>query len=178
MKIKTRKLIKTVLTVFLILLESAAVVLSCAVINVFSQINVMDRQRAAGHSLLLSSIDSIDFKTPVKSSIDEYIEEHRWKGPVLSRSAGTVIGPSGKETYYNLNMAGVVNIMRRMGNEDEYWVREDGCKMLGDYIMVAANLNVHPRGSIVETSLGEAIVCDTGGFAARNPHQLDIAVSW
>ena len=178
LKTKTKRIIKTVLTVFLILLESAAVVLSCAVINVFSQINVMERQRTAGHALILSSINSTDLKSPAKASIEEYIEEHRWKGPVLSRSAGTVIGPSGKETYYNLNMTGVVNIMRRMGNEDEYWVREDGCKMLGDYIMVAANLNVHPRGSIVDTSLGEAIVCDTGGFAARNPHQLDIAVNW
>ena len=75
-------------------------------------------------------------------------------------------------------MSGVVNIMRGMGNTDEYWVREDGCKMLGDYIMVAANLDLHPRGSIVETSLGEGIVCDTGGFAQNNPTQLDIAVTW
>ena len=44
--------------------------------------------------------------------------------------------------------------------------------------MVAANLNVHPRGSIVETSLGLGIVCDTGGFASGNATQLDIAVSW
>ena len=27
-----------------------------------------------------------------------------WNGPVLSRSKGSVYGPSGKETYYNLNM--------------------------------------------------------------------------
>ena len=88
------------------------------------------------------------------------------------------MGPSGKETYYNLNMSGVVNIIRRMGNMDEYWVRDDGCKMLGDYIMCAANLGVHPRGSLVECSLGTCIVCDTGGFASGNPHQLDIAVTW
>ena len=75
-------------------------------------------------------------------------------------------------------MNGVVNIMRSMGNTDEYWVREDGCKMLGDYIMVAANLNLRPRGSIVETSLGKAIVCDTGTFARRNPTQIDVAVTW
>ena len=88
------------------------------------------------------------------------------------------MGPSGKETYYNLNMSGVVSIMRRMGNTDEYWVRDDGCKMLGDYIMCAANLRVHPRGTLVECSLGTCIVCDTGGFASRNSHQLDIAVTW
>ena len=101
-----------------------------------------------------------------------------WDGPVLSRSAGSVKGPSGKETYYNLDMSGVISIMRRMGNTDEYWVRDDGCKMLGDYIMCAANLSVHPRGSLVESSLGTCIVCDTGGFASHNSNQLDIAVTW
>ena len=101
-----------------------------------------------------------------------------WDGPVLSRGRGSVMGPSGKETYYNLNMNGVVSIMRRMGYTDEYWVRDDGCKMLGDYIMCAANLRVHPRGSLVESSLGTCIVCDTGGFASRNSNQLDIAVTW
>ncbi|MBR0398551.1 MAG: SH3 domain-containing protein [Eubacterium sp.] len=101
-----------------------------------------------------------------------------WNGPVLNRSNGTVQGPSGKETYYNLDMSGVVNIMRSMGNADEYWVREDGVKMLGNYIMCAANLDVHPRGSLVESSLGTCIVCDTGGFAYSNPNQLDIAVNW
>ncbi len=107
-----------------------------------------------------------------------YEEEHRWKGPVLSKSRGTITGPSGKETYYNLNMNGVVNIMRGMGVEGEYWVRDDGVKMLGDYIMVAANLSLRPRGSLVETSLGTAMVCDTGGFASRNPTQIDVAVTW
>ena len=107
-----------------------------------------------------------------------YVENTRWKGPVLTKSRGTIMGPSGKETYYNLNMDGVVRIMRRMGNNDEYWVREDGVKMLGDYVMVAANLDIRPRGSLVETSLGMGIVCDTGTFAKRNPYQIDIAVSW
>lgn len=104
--------------------------------------------------------------------------ESDWDGPVLNSFNGTVMGPSGKETYYNLDMSGVIQIMRGMGNTDEYWVREDGCKMLGDYIMCAANLSVHPRGSLVESSLGTCIVCDTGGFAAYNPNQLDIAVTW
>ncbi len=101
-----------------------------------------------------------------------------WDGPVLTKNAGVVMGPSGKETYYNLNMSGIIDIMRSMGNTDEYWIREDGCKMLGDYIMCAANLSVHPRGTLVESSLGTCIVCDTGGFAAANPYQLDIAVNW
>jgi peptidoglycan hydrolase CwlO-like protein len=99
-------------------------------------------------------------------------------GNVLTKQKGVVMGPSGKETYYNMNMSGVVRIMRNMGNTDPYWVRSDGVKMLGDYVMVAANLRVHPRGSLVNCSLGKAIVCDTGTFALTNPTQLDIAVTW
>ena len=109
---------------------------------------------------------------------EDFFSGFAWNGPVLNIMSGTVTGPSGKETYYNLDMSGVVSIMRGMGNEDPYWVREDGCKMLGEYIMCAANLNVHPRGSLVPSSLGMALVCDTGGFAEWNPNQLDIAVTW
>ena len=118
-----------------------------------------------------------DYITTDQNEVNGYTASS-WDGPVLTASAGTINGPSGKETYYNLNMSGVVSIMRSLGNTDEYWVRDDGAKMLGNYVMVAANLNVHPRGSIVETSLGLGIVCDTGGFASGNSTQLDIAVSW
>ena len=50
--------------------------------------------------------------------------------------------------------------------------------MLGNYVICAADLNVHPRGSLVETSLGTGLVCDTGSFALSNPYQIDIAVEW
>ena len=102
----------------------------------------------------------------------------KWNGPVINSSNGTVTGPNGKETYYNLPMGGVISIMRGLGNKDKYWVRSDGCKMLGYYIMVAANLRRHPKGSIVKCSRGYAIVCDTGTFASSDPNQLDIAVNW
>jgi hypothetical protein len=62
--------------------------------------------------------------------------------------------------------------------EYPYWVREDGAKMLGDYVIVACELNIRPRGTIIKTSMGEAIVCDTGSFAYSNPYQIDIAVTW
>lgn len=104
-----------------------------------------------------------------------------WNGAKLTPAAGAIQGPSGKETYYNLPMQGVINIMRRAGYSEAeypYHVREDGVKMLGPYIMVAANLKLRPRGTIYQTSLGQAIVCDTGGFAASNPTQTDIAVNW
>ena len=101
-----------------------------------------------------------------------------WDGPVLSRSKGSVYGPTGKETYYNLNMSVCVRNRWRRGFSGEAWVRNDGCKMFGDYIMCTANLGLHPYGSLVESSLGTCIVVDTGGFAAGNPNQLDIAVTW
>ena len=71
--------------------------------------------------------------------------------------------------------------MRNLGYSEEeypYWIREDGVKMFGDYIMVAANLDIRPKGTILECSLGTAIVCDTGDFAKTNKTQLDIAVDW
>lgn len=104
-----------------------------------------------------------------------------WTGDVLSKSKGVVNGPSGRETYYNLNMTSVINSMRRAGYSEAeypYWVREDGVKMLGNYVMVAANYNIRPKGSIIESSLGAAIVCDTGGFVKHHPTQIDVAVTW
>ena len=104
-----------------------------------------------------------------------------WRGRSISRSAGSVMGPSGKETYYNLNMSVCVRVMRRMGfseAEYPYAVRADGVKTLGGLVMVAANLGIRPKGSLIETSVGTGIVVDTGGFAKRNKTQLDIAVNW
>lgn len=83
-----------------------------------------------------------------------------------------------KETYYNLPMNGVIEIMRKLGyseNDYPYWIREDGVKMFGDYVMVAAPLDIYPRCTIVETSLGTGMVCDTGEMIG---HWFDIAVDW
>ena len=99
-------------------------------------------------------------------------------GSCLTPSGGVYYGPTGKETYYNLDMNGVVSNAQAQGIQGEYWIREDGVKMYGDYVIVAANLDTHPRGSTVETSLGTGIVLDTGGFAASDPNQIDIAVDW
>lgn len=108
----------------------------------------------------------------------EIVKAENWRGPRLNRSAGSITGPSGKETYYNLNMSGVVRNMQRRGYNAQYWVRGDGVKMYGDYVMVAANLGLRPYGTIVATSLGAGIVVDTGTFASSNRTQLDIAVAW
>ena len=180
MKNKKRRRLPNDFLVLIIIAELFAVSFSCTEIFNESTERIIDRRTADIASVSVSYI--CDPAETVNEGIEEYEiaweEEHRWKGPVLTPRRGVNYGPSGKETYYNLNMNGVVRIMRNMGNTDEYWVRDDGCKMLGDYIMVAANLNLRPRGSIVETSLGDAIVCDTGGFAKRNPTQIDVATTW
>ena len=96
----------------------------------------------------------------------------------LTKEKGVFEGVSGKETYYNLPMKEVVERMRRLGYDAEdypYWEREDGCKMLGDYIMIACNLKERPYGTIVATSLGYGIVCDTGRLSR---FQVDIATNW
>lgn len=98
--------------------------------------------------------------------------------PELEAEAGTVLGPSGKETWYNMDMTGVIDNLKAAGIEGEYRVREDGVKTYGDYIMCAADFELRPFGTILETSLGTAIVCDTGDFIEENPYQLDIAVAW
>ena len=117
----------------------------------------------------------------------------KYTGQKLSKTAGRIEGPSGQETYYNMNMSAIANSMetkkgwiweeiKKNGNannvQGKYHVREDGVKMFGPYVMVAANLQVRPRGSLVKTSLGTGIVVDTGGFAKNNKTQLDIAVNW
>lgn len=96
----------------------------------------------------------------------------------LSASLGRISGPSGEETYYNLNMKKCVERLHDLGYEGEYWIRKDGVKMFGDYVMVAANFDIRPLGTIVETSLGLGLVADTGDFVEENPTQIDVAVTW
>lgn len=95
-------------------------------------------------------------------------------------SGGGVLTPSGgvnwfngrKEMYYNLDMSQVVANAHAMGIQGDYYVRGDGVKMLGGYIMVASS--DLPKGTIVETSLGTAIVVDAGCASGV----IDVAVTW
>lgn len=139
---------------------------------------------AEDHPAILAAKESgqkaMDEETELNTQL-ETLKRFVWDGPVLTKSKGVNYGPSGKETYYNLPMGGVIRIMRNMGFDAEsypYWVRNDGVKMLGSYVLCACNLSVHPRGSLVETSLGTGICVDTGGFAKYNPTQIDIATAW
>lgn len=160
------------------------------IVNVLSQtdeaveVQIADVQGYVPAELLIIEETEIEEPEQSEEESESKSSNHRvsdWIGSKLTKYKGVNYGPSGKETYYNLNMSGVVRIMRRLGlgsDEYPYWVREDGVKMLGDYVMVAANLKVHPRGTLVDTSLGKGIVCDTGDFASWNPTQLDIATAW
>ena len=139
-----------------------------------------------------SEVENLETEVYEDSTDDAYIESednasnavtdtYNWNGSVLTQSSGINYGPSGLETYYNLPMDGVVSIMRNAGFSEEeypYWESPEGYKMLGNYIMVAADLSIRPRGTTIETSLGMGLVCDTGSFIYTNPEQLDIAVNW
>lgn len=83
-----------------------------------------------------------------------------------------------RESYYNLDMSRVVSNAQANGVQGEYWIRDDGVKMLGDYVIVSANQGLYPYGSTVETSLGTGIVIDTGSFINTYPEGYDIATDW
>lgn len=126
--------------------------------------------------IALSSMDSRAASYP-ESRPDAPIPER----PHLTRSGGTFPGPSGLETWYNLRMGVCISNMRAMGYDVEtypYYIREDGAKMLGEYVMCASNNKVRPKGTIIETSLGMAIVVDSCEAANSTPSLLDLCVDW
>lgn len=102
--------------------------------------------------------------------------------PHLTKTDGTFLGVNGVETYYNLNMSKIITKMRGLGYDAEtypYYIREDGAKMLGEYVMCAADYDIRPVGTVLETSLGYALVCDTGAFAfGKVTTQIDLATDW
>lgn len=101
-----------------------------------------------------------------------------WNGQKLTAGRGKITGPSGTETWYNLDMTLCVQRMHFLGYQGKYHVRKDGVKMLGDYVMIAADLKTRPLGTLIKTSLGKGIVVDTGDFVKNDPKQIDIAVNW
>lgn len=104
---------------------------------------------------------------------------YTWNGEVLNSVNGKIHGPSGVETYYNMEMGNIVDRMYYKGYCYEYWIRSDGVKMLGDYVLIAADFDKYPIGTLVETSLGIGIVADTGSFVDNGSGvDFDIAVSW
>lgn len=100
-------------------------------------------------------------------------------GNHLTRQSGVFTYNGRRESYYNLNMSGVVRRMQQRGFSGEYGVRADGVKTFGGLVMVAADLSTFPLGTVVQTSLGTGIVCDTGSFVnTYGSRAFDIATSW
>ena len=122
-----------------------------------------------------------EYYITLQEAIPYYQFPTTWEGQVLTKAKGSITGPSGRETYYNLNMKNCIKHMRQRGYSERaypYWIRDDGAKMLGPYVMIAANWSIRPLGSIVETSMGWGIVVDTGEFINTYPYGVDIATAW
>lgn len=166
-------------------LTAALMMLSGVVTPVYAEENVPDDEPTAPHlglgrlALGIPS-DSVPASTPEPSTASTPTPVYSYSGAVLTPTAGRISGPSGVETYYNLDMSGVVANTKNAGVAGDYWVREDGVKMYGNYVIAACDISgiVHNRYDVVETSLGSALCMDTGTFAASDPHQIDIAVTW
>lgn len=95
---------------------------------------------------------------------------------ILIAKLGTIQYEGHKETWYNLNMNKVIERAdSATGLDDMYWVRDDGCKMYGPWVIVAA----HPskiRYTFVETSRGTGIILDA--HTAGDMELIDIATNW
>lgn len=91
-------------------------------------------------------------------------------GSGLTASKGVNWYNGRKETYYNLDMSGVVSNAQAMGINGNYWVRDDGVKMYGDYVIVASQ---DSKGTLIDTSVGQGIVLDYCPAGT-----VDIATTW
>lgn len=113
---------------------------------------------------------------------EEPTPRYEWSGPVLTAEMGCNLnGPTGAETWYNMPMDTFIQFLYDLGFEGYHYIREDGVHMwhddTGDFVMVGAYLPKYPRGTVVQTSLGQGKVFDTGYFL-YGEDQLDIATTW
>jgi hypothetical protein len=90
--------------------------------NIIGKLNINDLVNVIGESgdmwLVIEYGDDIayiasEFTQETLPELDTYNNE--WSGPVLNSFHGTCNGPSGKETYYNLNMARVIYYAQQRG---------------------------------------------------------------
>ena len=94
---------------------------------------------------------------------------------ILTAKLGTVQYNGHTETWYDLPMQRVVQRGQDMGIPCDYWVRDDGVKMFGQWVIVAA----HPsktRYTFIDTSLGAGIILDT--HTKSETELYDIATTW
>lgn len=120
-------------------------------------------------------------QSPEEVTVEEILtEDIETPYSVLNKRMGVNYFNGQKETYYNLRMTGVIRLLDDMGiPHGEYWVRDDGAKMLGDYIMLATDTNRIPKGTIWETSLGTGMIVDHCSGSESYPGVwIDVAVNW
>jgi len=94
---------------------------------------------------------------------------------VLTAGLGRITYNGHTETWYDLPMEYVIQRSQDAGIPCDYWVRDDGVKMFGQWVIVAA----HPskiRYTRVQTSLGEGIILDT--HKMPDTELYDIATTW
>lgn len=113
-----------------------------------------------------TSIYTQTYPTPTQN----YNYNTNYSSGVLTPSGGVNSFNGNTETYYNLDMSGVISNAQSMGIQGNYWVRDDGVKMYGDYVIVASQ---HDKGTIIDTSLGTGIVLD---YCPADT--VDIATAW
>lgn len=95
---------------------------------------------------------------------------------VLTAKLGKIEYAGHLETWYDLPMQKVVERAdEATGLTDMYWIRSDGTKMYGEWVIVASHPSV-PRFSFVETSLGTGIILDR--HTVDNKNLYDIATDW
>ena len=97
---------------------------------------------------------------------------------VLTAKLGTINYNGHRETWYDLDMSKVIaKTDKATGLNNLYNVREDGVKCYSKFVIVAADLDLHPRYTFVETSLGTGVVLDSLGDA-EDRETIDIATTW
>lgn len=120
-------------------------------------------------------------QSPEEVTVEEILtEDIETPYSVLNKRMGVNYFNGHKETYYNLRMTGVIRLLDDMGiPHGEYWIRDDGAKMLGEYIMLATDTNRIPKGTIWETSLGTGMIVDHCSGSESYPGVwIDVAVNW
>lgn len=95
----------------------------------------------------------------------------------LTARGGVFMNPATgmKETWYDLDVSRCIKRAQDMGIPCEYWVREDGCRMFGKWIVLASHPSI-TRYTRIQTSLGEGIVLDR--HTVDDPNLIDIATTW
>jgi hypothetical protein len=95
---------------------------------------------------------------------------------MLTARLGTITYNNHRETWYDLPMQRIVERADSIyGLSDVYAVRSDGVKTYNGLVIVAADWDLHPFGSIIETSRGTGIVLDTH---TADRSVVDIATDW